>query len=557
LESILLDIGLIILFAAILANLTRIARQPLILGYVLAGVFIGPHLLGIVHNLELIKTLSELGIAFLLFIVGLELDLKKLKSVGKFSVTTGIVQVLVTTTLTFFIAYYWLNPLQALYVGLAVAFSSTMVVIKLLSDQNQLDTLHGRIAIGILIIEDILAILALPLLAASNDFTLRFIIIAFAKALLLLGTTYLLAKTVLKKIIHLSAHNSELLFVTSIAVCFLFATLGSALGFSIAIGAFLAGVLIGNSNYSIEIIGKAKPLRDFFVVIFFVTLGMQIQFSSVLNNLPLFFALILLVFILKPFIFFFILKLFKCSNRTSFITSISLTQISEFSLVLALHGFLLGAITQETFDIIIILAVISITSTSYLIKYHRGIFSRFENLLLPLEKFGSKELEYLPREYTNHIVVFGVHRMGLKIVHTLKEQRKKVVAVDYNPETIKTLISEGIPSIYGDYGNLDVLHAARIGKAKMIISTIPNLQENQLLLKIVKGVDKKILVFAAARTANEALELYKAGADFVAVPEILAGQKICDYVTHLATKDIRKWGQKNFTDLKKHPSLNT
>lgn len=547
--TILFDIGLIILFAALLANLTRIAKQPLILGYVLAGVLIGPHALAIIKNLELIKILSELGIAFLLFIVGLELDLKKLKEVGKFSITTGIIQVLITTTITYFIAHYWLDPLQALYVGLAVAFSSTMVVIKLLSDHGQLDTLHGRIIIGILIIEDILAIIALPLLSGSGNFTTTFLFTALGKAALLLGLAYLFAKTVLKYLIGLSAKNQELLFVTALSVCFLFATLGAYFGFSIAIGAFLAGLLLANTDYGYEIIGRAKPLRDFFAVIFFVTLGSQMEFSAISGQLNLLFILFALVFFLKPLIFFIVLKLFKCTNRTSFLTSLSLMQISEFSLVLALQGFLLGVLSQETFDLIIILAIVTITLTSYLIKYHRQIYTAVENLLEPLERFSKvKDLSYIPERFENHFVIFGVHRMGSKIVHTLKEQKKKLIAVDFNPDTIKALIKEGIPSLYGDYGNLEVLHAARIGKAKMIISTIPNLQENVLLLKIVKGVNKNIIVFVTAKTANDALELYKNQADFVALPELLAGKEIAD-LTSLKTLEIRKQGKKYYKDL--------
>ncbi len=558
-NTILLDIGLIILFASLLANLAKVAKQPLILGYVLAGILIGPSAFGIVKNLDLIKILSELGIAFLLFIVGLELDLKKLKEVGKFATITGTIQVLLVTLLTLAVVRIWLNSVEALYVGLIVAFSSTMVVIKLISDSDELDTLHGRIILGILIIQDVLAILVLPLLSGTDSFSFSFVLLALAKALLLLAIAYLLGKTLIKSLIKSSAKNHELLFITSVSICFLFAGIGYLFGFSIAIGAFLGGVVIGNSHYSLEITGRVKALRDFFAVIFFVTLGSQIQFATLLKSLHLLFILLFLVIILKPLIFFIILKFFRHSNRTAFISSLSLAQISEFSLVLALEGFLLGTISQETFNLIIVLAIVTITLTSYFIKYHKGLFSRMENFLQPLDKFVStKDLQFLPKNVENHIVVFGVHRMGSKIIKTLKEQHKKIVAVDFNPETIKALIKEQIPCLYGDYGTIDVLHAARIGKAKMIISTIPNFQGNLLLLKIAKGVNKNILVFVTARNAHDALELYTHGADFVAIPEFLAGQKICDYVTHLAPKEIRKWGQKYYQELednKKHDSL--
>ena len=541
--SILFDIGILIVLSAILANIARSLRQPLILGYVFAGVLLGPVGFSLIKNLDLISTISELGITFLLFIVGLELDLKKFREIGSLIFITGVSQVLITFALGFFFARIYFGVIESTYIGLILAFSSTMIVIKLLSDKNHLETLHGRIILGILLVQDILVVIALPMLSTFNNLSLESISISFFKGFLLFVIALFANRFIFYYILRLTAKIQELLFISAISICFLFAGLAYYLGFSIAIGAFLAGVSLASFPYNIEIVGRIKSLKDFFSVLFFASLGVQLVFTGISSKIPFIIGLILITLILKPTIVFIILKIFGHQNRTAFLSGLSLAQISEFSLVIAALGITFGAISTSTFSITIIVAIITITLTSYFMAFDEKIFSLFNKFLIPFEKQTSKkELENLPGKLNNHIILIGAHRMGTRILKALRKRKENFIVVDFNPEIIKKLIKHNVHCIYGDLGNMDILESLHLEKAKIVISTIPSIHEDLLLINVAKERNKKILIFATAKTIEETITLYDQGADFVVLPEMLAGDKLADYLSHLDSKGIRKWG---------------
>ncbi|MBS3159609.1 cation:proton antiporter [Candidatus Woesearchaeota archaeon] len=548
--SALIDIGIVIAFAALLANVAKLLKQPLILGYVIAGILIGESFFGIIENTEFIKTLSELGIAFLLFFVGMELDFSKLKKMSRIIIITGLIQVIITFFLGALLASFWFSFIEATYIGLIVAFSSTMIVIKLLSEENVLDTLHGRIILGILLIQDIMVVIILPLLTTLGKFSYILILTAILKTALLFGIAFLSKRFIFPSLIKSTAKSHELLFITSIGICFIFAALSYILGFSIAIGAFLAGIALATFPYNLEIGGRIKSLKDFFSVIFFVTLGTQITFSNISKTwLPLI-SLLLFILIIKPLIIFTTLKFFKHGNRTSFLSSVSLSQISEFSLILAILGLSLSHISQEIFNITLTIMIVTTTITSYIIKYHEKLFNLVSKHLIPLEKFTNKKnLENLPKEIKNHIIIFGAHRIGSKIILKLKKARRNFIVVDYNPEVIKKLISDKINCIYGDIGNIDLLEDLKIENAKLIISTIPNTSDNLLLIELAKKKNKKITICVTTKTAEEAVSLYKNGADFVALPELLTGLKITEFLHGKSKKEIQKAGKEFYEQL--------
>ncbi len=541
--SILFDIGILIVLSAILANIARTLRQPLILGYVFAGILLGPVGFAVIKNLDLISTISELGITFLLFIVGLELDLKKFREIGSLVFITGAVQVLLTFFLGFLFARIYFGVVEATYIGLILAFSSTMIVIKLLSDKNHLETLHGRIILGILLVQDILVVIALPILSTFSNLNLESISISLFKGFLLFVIALFANRFIFYYILRLTAKIQELLFVSAISICFLFAGLAYYLGFSIAIGAFLAGVSLASFPYNLEIVGRIKSLKDFFSVLFFASLGVQLVFTGISSKIPLILGLIVITLILKPIIVFIILKMFGHQNRTAFLSGLSLAQISEFSLVIAALGISFGAISTTTFSITIIVAIITITLTSYFMAFDDKIFSLFNKFLIPFERQASrKELENLPNKLKDHIVLIGAHRMGTRIIKALRKKKENLFVVDFNPEIIKKLIKHDIHCIYGDLGNIDILESLHLEKAKIVISTIPSTHEDLLLINVAREKNKKILIFTTAKTVGEALTLYNQGADFVILPEMLAGDKLADYIRYLDAKAIRRWG---------------
>lgn len=548
-SSLLIDIGLIILFAAVLALITRFFRQPIVLGYVIAGLLIGPIAFKLITNKESIQQLAELGIAFLLFIVGLELDIKKFKQLGWVITITTILQVALVTIVTAFFASIWVTRLEALYLGLIAAFSSTMIVIKLVEDKGELQTLHGRVILGILLVQDILVVLALSLLHSLGG-TSALAWLSLLKGLALIMASYFIGRYILSHILRISASSPELLFITSLAIAFLYSALAYYLGFSIAIGAFIAGVALASSPYSIEIVGRVMSLKDFFLVIFFVTLGMQITNLKIVNNIGLLILILAMVLIIKPLITFILLKLFKQSNRTSFSTSISLAQISEFSLVLATAGVTLGHISNNLFSLVIIVGAISITLTSYFVKYDRGMYTVLHPMLQKIETNPKAfNIEKLGKKLENHTVIIGAHRMASRIIETQKEKKKQFVVIDFNPDRVKELQRERVNCIYGDYANIHVLESVDIIKAKTIISTVPNLDDNIRLIKIVREKNKKAVIIVTSNKAMDSIMLYREGADFVVFPEYLSGQKVADYITHLDNAGIRKWGQQYRTKL--------
>ncbi|MDP7180491.1 MAG: cation:proton antiporter, partial [Candidatus Woesearchaeota archaeon] len=385
-DNIFFSISIIIILATTFAYLGRLFKQPLIPAYILTGVVLGP-LMGIITNTSVIATMSEIGIAFLLFIVGLQIDIKKLSNVGLISILGGTIQIVTTFGFTFLVAMSMgFIVKEAIYLSLIVVFSSTMVIVKLLSDRREIDTLHGRILIGFLLMQDIAAILALATLNNANGSPWP-LIFSFLKGIGMIAIAYLGSKYIFPTIFKFAAKSRELLFLLAISFCLLFALFASYIGLSIIIGAFVAGVALANLPYSPEIIGRVKPLRDFFATIFFVSLGLNLVLGSAnLIIKPLIVFTVIVIFF-KPVIIMFICSFFGYKRRIGFQSSIAMSQISEFSLIIVSQGLILGHISQEIFSLTILIAIVTITYTSYLFKYEERLYRKLSNILRPFDMF--------------------------------------------------------------------------------------------------------------------------------------------------------------------------
>ena len=527
-ENIFFDIGIILIVATFFAFLAKVLKQPLIPAYILTGILIGPYL-DLITNTDIIITLSEIGIAFLLLIVGLEIDIRRLTDVGVVSVIGSLTQMLIIFTISFIIAVFLsFKQIESIYLAIIIAFSSTMIVVKLLSDKRQIDTLHGKIIIGFLLMQDIAAIFVLSILTTLDGFSLSTLFLSIIKGAIVFLIAALAGKYLFPKIFTFAAKSQELLFIAAISVSFLFSILFSYIGYSIAIGAFVAGVTLANLPYNIEIIGKIKSLRDFFSVLFFVSLGMELLLSSfelILKPLMIFLVIIIVI---KPLIVMFLCSFFGYKKRTSFLTSISLAQVSEFSLIIAAQGLLLGHISQEIFSLTVLLAVITIGLTSYFIKFDDVLYSKLKkylNVFDLMTKEKEHELEYLPRA-KHEVILVGYNRIGFSVVKTLRRMKKKLLIIDFNPETISKLIKEKIPSLYGDIGDIELLERLNFKNANLVISTIPAKRENLLVIKKVKEANKNAVIFVTANQVKEALSLYDAGADYVILPHFLGGDHV-------------------------------
>jgi Kef-type K+ transport system membrane component KefB len=534
-QEVLLSIGMIIAISAIVTVIARIIKQPAIIAYLVSGIIVGPLILNLVGggngSAEFLQTFSRFGVAFLLFIVGLSLDFRLLKEIGKVSAITGIIQVAIVAFFGFLITtFLGFDNITALYIGVALAFSSTVVVVKILSDKKEIDTLHGRIALGILIIQDILASVALmfiPLLTnLDNTKTTLFILKDIALVLALIIGIFLIAKFVFNRFMTYLAKSQETLFLFGIAWALALSTIFYKLGFSMEIGALIAGISLASSKYALDLEGKMKPLRDFFVVLFFVFFGSQL---TAINLELLIKAIILSAFVMliKPVVVMSTLKIFGYTKKTNFLSSISLAQVSEFSLILVMLGFSLGQLDQTIMNLSIIVALITIIISTYAINYSSWLNDKLSYFLNLFDGKMNLEENYKKKNY--EIMLLGYHRIGSKLLETLKKMNKSFVVVDYNPKVVISLQKEKIETIYGDAGNKNFLNDLPFEKAKLVISTIPDEHTNMLIKETLEETNSKAVFLATAEQARVALDLYDLGVDYVVIPHHLGG----DYASHL------------------------
>ena len=550
--NIIFELGTIIGIAAVIALITRAIKQPPIIAYLITGIVVGPLFLNVLSSTEMIETFARLGVAFLLFIVGLSLDFKVLREVGGVSVVAGAGAMAVVSGASFFIARalgFSFTP--SLYLAAALAFSSTVVVVKLLSDKREMDTLHGRIALGILIVEDFVAALMLMIVPVVSGGDLSLVFAVLIKAVALVTATLLVGTFIVPRFFTIAASSQEVLFLASIAWALLIAILFNVLGFSLEIGALLAGMALASSKYTFEITGKMKGLRDFFVVLFFVYFGSLLHgpiTSALLGKALVFSAFILIG---KPLVVMAFMRGFGYKKRTNFFAGIGLAQISEFSLILILMGYTLGAVTGEVMSLAVLVAIITIALSSYSIHYSHSIFARISHLL---DLFDGTRADSLSTklESSYDVYVFGYHRIGYKVVQSLKEMKARYVVVDYNPKTILHLAKQGVDCIYGDAADNDFLREIGLENANLVISTIPEVGANIAIKESLRVFHSKAVFLATSEYAPNAISLYDKGADYVIMPHHLGGDFVADLVSRfkLDAHHYRAFGKEHRKQLR-------
>lgn len=541
--TLLVDLGMVLVFATIFSYLARVLKQPSLLAYLVAGLVLGPIGLGAmnlsigglalgVKNVSEILILSELGIAFLLFSVGVESDFSKLRNFGRFVLVGGFLQVLLTALFVFLASQYFgfLAFREALYVGMIVAFSSTLIVVKMLSDSHEINTLHGRLLIGFLLVQDLLVILAMPMLANLGQIlNLQLILPVFAQGVFLILFAFLLNKFVYPKLFGFALQSEELLYLAAVSCCFIFIGLAYALNFSIAVGAFIAGLSLSTLPSNLEVYNKIRGLRDFFATIFFVTLGMQISFAF--GSIPLGLMLVILgsVFLLKPLLIYSITLLSGFGSKVSFAVAVALAQVSEFSFILLSQGRPVLDSVPGLYSFLLLVIAASMGISPYLIHYSGAMHSLAARFLGRfLKPFAQSphlcrrlsSMESVPKNMRSHIVIVGGGTMGFSVAAALNGSIDLVV-VDHDSERVFKCIGRGINAIYGSAGNTDIMRKVNLKEAKLLILAIPDAKSTLFLIKYAKGVNPGIVVFARAHFCRDALAFYNSGADFVVMPHII------------------------------------
>jgi Kef-type K+ transport system membrane component KefB len=520
-----IQFGLIILIVLFVSIFMKLLKQPLIIGYILSGILVGPFFLNLVQNTQTLNVFSEMGIAFLLFVVGLHLSPKVIKEVGKISLITGLGQILFTSLIGYFIGRILGFPIvTSIYIAIALTFSSTIIIMKLLSDKDALEKLYGKISIGFLLVQDLVAILILIIVSsvANGNGVGEILISTMIKGIVLIIFLIFFSYYVLPKFSKFFAKSQELLFLFSISWGFGLSLLFLFAGFSIEVGALIAGVMLSMSPYSFEISSKLKPLRDFFIISFFIILGSQMAFGDISNLIiP---AIIFSLFILigNPLIVMILMGYLGYSRKTGFMAGLTVAQISEFSLILIALGVKTGSLSQEILSFVTIIGLLTIAGSTYLIIYSDKIYNKISNMLKIFERKKIKEKEVLKKDYD--YILLGYNRIGFSIIKSFSKITKNFLVVDYNPNIVDELQKDGIDAIYGDVDDSEFLEDLGIHKASVIVSTIPEKETNQLILEILKRNKSKTIAILTGRQIEDSLELYDAGADYVILPHFLGGE---------------------------------
>jgi Kef-type K+ transport system membrane component KefB len=532
------DITLCILFAWVLGLLAHFSRQPLILAYLIAGFIIGPFGMGWVKSRESINVISELGLIFMLFMIGLEIDLKKIVRAGKVILFAAGGQLIggVLLGILFFIGIglsMGSGHFDALYLCIACALSSTVIIVKVLYEKRELDTLPGRITLGVLVLQDIFAILFLAVQPSLDNLQVSVILISIARVGVLVATALVLSRYVLPWLFHQIARRPELILLGALAWCFLIGEIAERLHLSREMGSLVAGVSLSTFPYALDVTAKVTTLRDFFITLFFVALGMTIPIPgpSVIGLALMIAAFTVVSRVVTTFA---PLYLMKQGLRASLLPAINLAQISEFSLVVIQTGVTAGHIQTETSSAasfaFVVLAVVSTFVMARSDQVTRGLIG-------PLKRMGLRDLDHKHDADAGHeaghgearrVVILGFFRAASALLAEIEQRNpaalEQITVIDFNPLVFRTLTDRGMHVVYGDISNVDTLVHAGVGKSELIILSIPDSllkgADNEKLVRHVRSLNPTAKIVATAEILANVNDLYEAGADYVTVTRL-------------------------------------
>lgn len=552
------QLSLLIVAVTIVSVIMRRFKQPLILGYIFTGLLVGilfPHLPGEAFKVDThsFEIFSSLGIALLLFIIGLDLKISVFKKLGSVVFTTAMaILISLGGVGLMVIQAFGFDFTEALIAGLALFFSSTIIIVKVLSDKKEHSRLHGQIAIGVILVDDIIATLALLFVAAGKDgFNAAQLGELAIKGVILAAVLAFVSVKILPRTTKTFASSQELLFLFTMAWGFGIASLFAWAGFSIEVGALFAGVCLAGLPYAKEMESRLSPLRDFFIVIFFITLGAGLEVSNLASGLTLALILSAAVLILKPVIVMTVMNLFGYTRRTSFKVGINLSQISEFSIILIAVSAASGMVSQQLTAVMTIVALVTIAVSTYMMQYDDKILMRLRRRFAFFR--DHEEQNETEAMHKHEFIVFGYRKGGAEFAKTFGNMKKKFVIIDYDPIVIEALERRHLPHMYGDATDLEFLHEIGVKQARMVVSTIGDFKVNAQLLKYLHRTNPDVMFICHADDHEEAAELYKHGASYVTLPHYIGSHQINTFIQkHGTAKDaFNSYRNKHLYDLGK------
>lgn len=533
-QSAFTEIASLLVMAAVIGFIGLLLRQPLIVSFIVVGLISGPSVLDIVHSEEQIHLLSELGIAILLFLVGIKLDVKLIRSIGGVSVLTGLGQVIFTSVIGYFIGLaIGLDHITSIYVAVALTFSSTIIIVKLLTDKREIDSLHGQIALGFLIVQDLVVVVAMIVLAAigigsgqGGEQDTSMLHVAFSGIGLVLFVV-VFVRYIANPLSERLAKTPELLLIYAIAQATMFAAIGDLLGLGMEVGGLLAGVALASTPYRESIAARLGPLRDFLLLFFFIALGATLDLSLLGSHLSGAVIFSLFVLIGNPLIVLVIMGAMGYRKRTGFLAGLTVAQISEFSLIFVAMGISLGHMQQDILGLVTLVGIVTIGISTYMITYSHQLYTLFEPLLGIFERRGT------PREQSSdhyaqgnyQVIILGLGRLGTAIALGLRDKGIKVLGLDFNPTAIKQWNSLGLATEYGDVTDAEFVTELPLRQAQWIVSTIPqhhtgltleDTRKTVIQLTRTTGFKGKLALVSQSKIDSEELKLL--GVDLVLEP---------------------------------------
>ncbi|MBB4267678.1 cation:proton antiporter [Roseospira visakhapatnamensis] len=536
-ENVFIELAVILLFSTVIAAVGLFLHQPLIVSFLAAGILAGHSVFGLVHSEEQIAVLAEFGIALLLFVVGLKLDLGLIRTVGRVALVTGLGQVLFTSVIGFVMCLgLGFEPLPSAYIAVALTFSSTIIVVKLLSDKGEIDALHGRVALGFLIVQDIVVVLVMIGLSSmgvgdgdgDRSVILAWVLVVLKGGLFLAGIAVfmrLLADRVLRRL----AHSPELLVLFAVTWAVTLASLSETMGFSKEMGAFLAGVSLASTHYREAIGARLVSLRDFLLLFFFIHLGSGLEMGLIGAQMWPAVWLSLFVLIGNPVIVLILMGVMGYRKRTGFLAGLTVAQISEFSLIFAALGLSLGHIGLEHVGLITLVGLITIGLSTYMIIYSQALYARLDPLLGLFERHNPVQEQALEdrlsENQTFDAIVIGLGRFGSNIARGLRQEGWTVLSIDFDPQMVRQARKQGHPVLFGDVTDPEFIRDLPLRPKQWIISAFRVRQEGAAgtntvltLLKTLKDQGYPGQIAVTAQQPSEVITYRGHGADLVLLP---------------------------------------
>lgn len=521
-----IEISLILGIATVVAIVMQAIRLPLILGHLLTGMLVGPLVLNIARSEDTLTVFSKLGITALLFIVGLGLNPSVMRDVGKVSMAVGLGQVVVTSLLGWGLGLVLgFSHFYSLVLAIAFTFSSTIIVSKLLADRNDAGKLYGKIAIGCLLVQDIVATLVLIFATSflSDQDTFQALGQLLTRGAVAVVVLYAIGRWIVPRITPLFASSQEFLFLFTIGWGVGLAAVFQYVGLGLEIGALAAGITLAASPYHFEISAKMKLVRDFFIVLFFILLGSHLSFHGVEKHLWSAIAYSAFVLLGNPLVVMAIMGLMGYTKKTGFYAGLTVAQISEFSLLLIMMGVQAGKIPEDLLALSTLVGMITIAGSTILILNADTLYLRLAPWLSFFERTHPKREQ--ARKMNVEAILFGCHRVGQDILHSIRKTTKRVLVVDFDPKVIEGLAAKKIPCRYGDAEDNEFLDEIGFKEAGLIVSTLPEIGANLLVLAKAKKEQPEASVILTAQSVPDANLLYQEGASYVILPHFLGGNQ--------------------------------